>query len=237
MLIIVHNFHHIYPKGSNQKSYVEMDNLVPISTPGQSSEPPSVTPPPARKQQRVTSFFPQLIKTRDASSRMSLGETWPVPTTPVSSQPMPPSAPSFVPGPAAPLDLQHPAGTFSFFRPRVNSLLHLLGVWLFDASLVGADVIGTQREEDWGNDKLQQYEAGRAQACGTLCRIFCSVKTDEEILQAYVARFYAVIFYGLKVDLVGRRVWVSFTDVAKTFRRIFVAICICCYAFVYLWNS
>ena len=32
------------------------------------------------------------------------------------------------------------------------------------------------------------YEAGRAEACGTLCRIFCSKKTGEEILPAYLSR-------------------------------------------------
>ncbi|ERE71750.1 ral GTPase-activating protein subunit beta-like protein [Cricetulus griseus] len=40
------------------------------------------------------------------------------------------------------------------------------------------------------------YEAGRAEACGTLCRIFCSKKTGEEILPAYLSRFYMLLIQG-----------------------------------------
>lgn len=47
------------------------------------------------------------------------------------------------------------------------------------------------------------YEAGRAQACGTLCRIFCSLKTGEKILPVYTARFYIVLYYALHVDVVS----------------------------------
>lgn len=39
------------------------------------------------------------------------------------------------------------------------------------------------------SDFPDNYEAGRAEACGTLCRIFCSKKTGEEILPAYLSRF------------------------------------------------
>lgn len=38
-------------------------------------------------------------------------------------------------------------------------------------------------------DLPDNYEAGRAEACGTLCRIFCSKKTGEEILPAYLSRY------------------------------------------------
>ncbi|XP_066186605.1 ral GTPase-activating protein subunit beta isoform X6 [Sylvia atricapilla] len=43
------------------------------------------------------------------------------------------------------------------------------------------------------------YEAGRAEACGTLCRIFCSKKTGEEILPAYLSRFYMLLIQGLQI--------------------------------------
>lgn len=43
------------------------------------------------------------------------------------------------------------------------------------------------------------YEMGRAQACGTLCRIFCSHKTGEAILPIYTSRFYVSLYYGLQV--------------------------------------
>lgn len=35
---------------------------------------------------------------------------------------------------------------------------------------------------------------------GTLCRIFCAKKTGEEILPAYLARFYQAMSHGLKVS-------------------------------------
>ena len=47
------------------------------------------------------------------------------------------------------------------------------------------------------------YEAGRAEACGTLCRIFCAHKTGEEILPVYYSRFYFAMFYGLQTEQVG----------------------------------
>lgn len=47
------------------------------------------------------------------------------------------------------------------------------------------------------------YEAGRAEACGALCRIFCSRKTKEDILPVYLSRFYIALYYGLAVDIVS----------------------------------
>lgn len=38
------------------------------------------------------------------------------------------------------------------------------------------------------NEFPESYEAGRAEACGTLCRIFCSKKTGEDILPVYLSR-------------------------------------------------
>ena len=46
------------------------------------------------------------------------------------------------------------------------------------------------------------YEAGRAQACGALCRIFSSHKTGEQILPIYMSRFYISLYYALH-DTVG----------------------------------
>ncbi|XP_032074707.1 ral GTPase-activating protein subunit beta isoform X3 [Thamnophis elegans] len=43
------------------------------------------------------------------------------------------------------------------------------------------------------------YESGRAEACGTLCRIFCSKKTGEDILPAYLSRFYMLLIQGLQI--------------------------------------
>ena len=44
------------------------------------------------------------------------------------------------------------------------------------------------------------YEMGRAEALGTLCRIFCAHKTGETILPVYYSRFYMAMYYGLQTS-------------------------------------
>jgi len=44
---------------------------------------------------------------------------------------------------------------------------------------------------------VDSYEAGRAQACGALCRIFSSHKTGEQVLPIYMCRFYISLYYAL----------------------------------------
>ncbi|GLH11054.1 Uncharacterized protein GBIM_15903 [Gryllus bimaculatus] len=46
---------------------------------------------------------------------------------------------------------------------------------------------------------IDKYEAGRAEALGALCRIFCAKKTGEDILPVYLARFYLAMQQGLKI--------------------------------------
>ncbi|XP_014232121.1 ral GTPase-activating protein subunit beta isoform X1 [Trichogramma pretiosum] len=110
-------------------------------------------------------------------------------------------------------------------RPKCNSILHLFGEWLFDAAFIGTDGWTQQSPQPNnapkrpasvlvdGPNSLQEghmtelpaslnidrYEAGRAEAMGTLCRIFCAKKTGEEILPAYLARFYLAMSHGLKI--------------------------------------
>ncbi|XP_059426342.1 ral GTPase-activating protein subunit beta-like isoform X2 [Carassius carassius] len=60
------------------------------------------------------------------------------------------------------------------------------------------------------NEFPDNYESGRAEACGTLCRIFCSKKTGEDILPVYLSRFYMVLIQGLQIsDFVCRPVLAS----------------------------
>ena len=47
--------------------------------------------------------------------------------------------------------------------------------------------------------KIEKYESGRAEAIGTLCRVFSAKKAGEEILPVYLARFYIALQQGLKV--------------------------------------
>ncbi|KAL2103252.1 hypothetical protein ACEWY4_000120 [Coilia grayii] len=50
------------------------------------------------------------------------------------------------------------------------------------------------------HDLPDTYEAGRAEACSALCRIFCSKRTGEDILPVYLSRFYMVLIQGLQVS-------------------------------------
>uniref|UniRef100_A0A3Q2E0A1 Ral GTPase-activating protein subunit beta n=1 Tax=Cyprinodon variegatus TaxID=28743 RepID=A0A3Q2E0A1_CYPVA len=60
------------------------------------------------------------------------------------------------------------------------------------------------------NEFPESYESGRAEACGTLCRIFCSKKTGEDILPVYLSRFYMVLIQGLQIsDFICRPVLAS----------------------------
>ncbi|XP_051562541.1 ral GTPase-activating protein subunit beta-like isoform X3 [Myxocyprinus asiaticus] len=60
------------------------------------------------------------------------------------------------------------------------------------------------------NEFPDNYESGRAEACGTLCRIFCSKKTGEEILPVFLSRFYMVLIQGLQIsDFICRPVLAS----------------------------
>uniref|UniRef100_A0A3P9P8E5 Ral GTPase-activating protein subunit beta n=1 Tax=Poecilia reticulata TaxID=8081 RepID=A0A3P9P8E5_POERE len=60
------------------------------------------------------------------------------------------------------------------------------------------------------NEFPESYETGRAEACGTLCRIFCSKKTGEDILPVYLSRFYMVLIQGLQIsDFICRPVLAS----------------------------
>ena len=66
-------------------------------------------------------------------------------------------------------------------RPNVNSILHLVGHWLFEAAVT----------------HNKDYVLGQAEAYGTLCKIFASIKSNEHVLPDYLARFYSLIQLGL----------------------------------------
>lgn len=53
-----------------------------------------------------------------------------------------------------------------------------------------------------------RYMPGRAEAIGTLCRIFCSKKTSEEILPVYLARFYMAVYEGLHSNEVKKKIYI-----------------------------
>ncbi|KAL3276294.1 hypothetical protein HHI36_024193 [Cryptolaemus montrouzieri] len=112
-------------------------------------------------------------------------------------------------------------------RPKCNSILHLFGEWLFDAAFIDTDyqsrhtesskrmssmIIDKKNSLSYSQSSslseiaslppsitIDKFEAGRAEALGTLCRIICAKKTGEEILPIYLARFYMAIQMGLRI--------------------------------------
>ncbi|KAM8917363.1 ral GTPase-activating protein subunit beta-like isoform 2-T2 [Spinachia spinachia] len=87
-------------------------------------------------------------------------------------------------------------------RCKLDSLLHLFGDWLFDAALFNRDSGQTSGHGDVVVTS-SRWAAGRAEACGTLCRVFACKKTAEDILAVYLSRFYLVLLQGLRVTEEG----------------------------------
>ncbi|KRX90698.1 Ral GTPase-activating protein subunit beta, partial [Trichinella pseudospiralis] len=65
-------------------------------------------------------------------------------------------------------------------RPTVDSLLNLVGAWLFEAA-----VLGTEGDYD--------FRAGKAVALSVLCKIICLKRSLEKISSDHLACFYSVI--------------------------------------------
>lgn len=49
-----------------------------------------------------------------------------------------------------------------------------------------------------GSVSHDKFVCGRAEAVGTLCRIYCAKRTGEEILPIYLSRFYMIIQQSLR---------------------------------------
>ncbi|KAF3690357.1 Ral GTPase-activating protein subunit beta p170 [Channa argus] len=97
--------------------------------------------------------------------------------------------------PSTPSLCSSPRPSPSPLRCNVDSLLHLFGFWLFDAALIHKD----SASQDGVSAMSERWGPGRAEACGTLCRIFTCKKTAEDILPVYLARFYLVLLQDLQV--------------------------------------
>ncbi|KRX90704.1 Ral GTPase-activating protein subunit beta, partial [Trichinella pseudospiralis] len=67
-------------------------------------------------------------------------------------------------------------------RPTVDSLLNLVGAWLFEAA-----VLGTEGVTDY------DFRAGKAVALSVLCKIICLKRSLEKISSDHLACFYSVI--------------------------------------------
>jgi hypothetical protein len=79
------------------------------------------------------------------------------------------------------------SGALERLFPDGNTILHIVGSWLFDA--VSRDSPGCAE--------------GRAQAFGVLCRIVSHPQNRHPFLATYLHQFYAAIIDGLKGDLLS----------------------------------
>ncbi|CAG9130069.1 unnamed protein product [Plutella xylostella] len=115
-------------------------------------------------------------------------------------------------------------------RPKVNSIFHLFGEWLFEAALIGTQPAssqpraeGTPPPSSLGDVpppkiNMMSYQPGRAEALGTLCRVLCSKQCGEEVLAAYLARCYAAIHRGLRDPATAAAVVLNAHDIFRVVR-------------------
>ncbi|KAI8817858.1 uncharacterized protein EV422DRAFT_570333 [Fimicolochytrium jonesii] len=79
---------------------------------------------------------------------------------------------------------EEPADRHTPGVPDGSTLLHMFGTWLFEATTkTGSD-----------------YSAGRAEALGILCRIFCQPQRRRRFERTYLERFYTAVKEGLRND-------------------------------------
>ncbi|XP_060804490.1 ral GTPase-activating protein subunit beta isoform X2 [Amyelois transitella] len=111
-------------------------------------------------------------------------------------------------------------------RPRVNSIFHLFGEWLFEAALLGtAPVVAPTRTDGTppppslsdATYKLNMlaYQPGRAEALGTICRVLCSCPRREPVLAPYVARCVAALRGGLRDPATAASVLLNAPDLFR----------------------
>ncbi|XP_068578263.1 ral GTPase-activating protein subunit beta [Cebidichthys violaceus] len=155
---------------------------IPVNILSLPIAPPSTTsPPPHNKRLKPVNVSKATSKPLAASSSP---HHWKSSSHPPPSQPPLCSSPRPSPSP---------------LRCNVDSLLHLFGDWLFDAALFNRDS-GLPTGHGDVTVMSARWAAGRAEACGTLCRIFTCKKTAEDILSVYLSRFYLVLLQGLQVS-------------------------------------
>uniref|UniRef100_A0A671SKM0 Ral GTPase-activating protein subunit beta n=1 Tax=Sinocyclocheilus anshuiensis TaxID=1608454 RepID=A0A671SKM0_9TELE len=215
-----------------------VDAFLGISRPRSDSAPPTPvnrlsmplpptttnTTPPHSRRHRPTA----VVKTTSKAS--TTGQTkvshQPSSTSPLSSPNQTSSEPRPLPAPTRPKvnSVLNLFGQWLFDAALVHCKLH--SGLSRDSSMTGKTAIpgvelrrkGSQMSTDTmvsnpmfdANEFPDNYESGRAEACGTLCRIFCSKKTGEEILAVYLSRFYMVLIQGLQIsDFICRPVLAS----------------------------
>uniref|UniRef100_A0A8D3EFM9 Ral GTPase-activating protein subunit beta n=1 Tax=Scophthalmus maximus TaxID=52904 RepID=A0A8D3EFM9_SCOMX len=210
------------------------------------SPPPSITnttPPHSRKQRHAV-----VAKTTSKSSTVSLHISSSTPPSPPrrsswESRPLP--------APARPKvnSILNLFGQWLFDAALVHCKLHsglsrdpsmtasfiqiLLSYKSSIATQVGLELRrkGSQMSNDSmvsnpmfdANEFPESYEAGRAEACGTLCRIFCSKKTGEDILPVYLSSLRPMIHNLPHLELSKFKIYVNPTDLRRASINILLA--------------
>ncbi|KAL1021288.1 hypothetical protein UPYG_G00011250 [Umbra pygmaea] len=197
------------------------DSAPPTPVNRLSVSPPSNTTPPHSRKQRHT------VVTKTTSKSSTPSTTQPAAKVSVSQQPS--SSPTLLaspsqtswetrplPAPTRPKvnSILNLFGPWLFDAALVHCKLHsglsrdpsMTAI----ATQVGLELRrkGSQLSTDSmvsnplfdANEFPESFESGRAEACGTLCRIFCSKKTGEDILPVYLSRFYMVLIQGLQIS-------------------------------------
>uniref|UniRef100_A0A8C2GVC3 Ral GTPase-activating protein subunit beta n=1 Tax=Cyprinus carpio TaxID=7962 RepID=A0A8C2GVC3_CYPCA len=212
-----------------------VDAFLGISRPRSDSAPPTPvnrlsmptpstttnTTPPHNRRHRTTA----VVKTASKTSTTKVSQQ-PSSTSPLSSPNQTSSEPRPLPAPTRPKvnSVLNLFGQWLFDAALVHCKLHSslsrdssmtalatqAGVELRrKGSQMSTDTMVSNPMFD-ANEFPDNYESGRAEACGTLCRIFCSKKTGEDILPVYLSRFYMVLIQGLQIsDFICRPVLAS----------------------------
>ncbi|XP_029470455.1 ral GTPase-activating protein subunit beta isoform X2 [Rhinatrema bivittatum] len=176
----------------------------------------NTTPPHSRRHRAVTMNKPTIKTSMVSTAHASKVQHQPSSTSPLSSPNQTSSEPRPLPAPTRPKvnSILNLFGSWLFDAALVHCKLHngvnrdssmtalatQAGVeFRRKGSQMSTDTMVSNPMFD-ANEFPENYEAGRAEACGTLCRIFCSKKTGEEILSAYLSRFYMVLVQGLQIS-------------------------------------
>ncbi|XP_070601016.1 ral GTPase-activating protein subunit beta isoform X2 [Erythrolamprus reginae] len=173
----------------------------------------NTTPPHNRRHRAVTVNKPTMKNSTANTAHASKHQ--PSSTSPLSSPNQTSSEPRPLPAPHRPKvnSILNLFGSWLFDAAFVHCKLHnginrdsSMTAIATQANLefrrkgsqMSADTVASNPMFDVG-EFSDNYESGRAEACGTLCRIFCSKKTGEDILPAYLSRFYMLLIQGLQI--------------------------------------
>uniref|UniRef100_A0A8C6Y6B0 Ral GTPase-activating protein subunit beta n=1 Tax=Naja naja TaxID=35670 RepID=A0A8C6Y6B0_NAJNA len=204
-----------------------VDAFLGISRPRADSAPPTpvnrlsmpqtaavnTTPPHNRRHRAVTVNKPTMKNSTANTAHASKHQ--PSSTSPLSSPNQTSSEPRPLPAPHRPKvnSILNLFGSWLFDAAFVHCKLHnginrdssMTAIatqanmeFRRKGSQMSAETVASNPMFDAG-EFSDNYESGRAEACGTLCRIFCSKKTGEDILPAYLSRFYMLLIQGLQI--------------------------------------